>query len=190
VRWHAAEWSASFATSRSTASEYTTPLGFFGSGCRERLGDSDPEVRAPILGAPEGPKGGAYGPASRDGGGGDVKYMIMMFGDQNTMMETKTPEWIRNMIGFMHDLTRELRESGELVDNQGLVDPSQATTVRFQNGIPVPTDGPFAEAKESLAGYFFVDVSEERAIEIASRIVEAIQEPIEVRQVADAPPEI
>jgi len=68
------------------------------------------------------------------------------------------------------DLNRELQESGELVDSQGLVDPSQATTVRFQKGAPVPTDGPFAEAKESLAGYLIIDATAERATEIASRI--------------------
>jgi hypothetical protein len=118
-----------------------------------------------------------------------VKYMIMMFGDQNTMVETKTPEWIRSMIAFMKDLNRELEESGELVDSQGLVDPSQATTVRFQEGAPIPTDGPFAEAKESLAGYFIIDATDERAMDIASRIVATIEEPIEVRRVADAPPE-
>ncbi len=51
------------------------------------------------------------------------------------------------------------------------------------------TDGPFAEAKESLAGYWIVDVPEERVLEIASRIVAFIEGPIEVRQIADAPPE-
>ena len=51
------------------------------------------------------------------------------------------------------------------------------------------TDGPFAEAKESLAGYWIVDVQEDRALEIASRIVAFIEGPIEVRQIADAPPE-
>lgn len=64
-------------------------------------------------------------------------------------------------------------------------------TVDIQNGIPVATDGPFAEAKESLAGYWIVDVeSEARAIEIASPVVAFIQGPIEVRQVMDAPPEM
>lgn len=119
-----------------------------------------------------------------------MKYMIMMFGDQATMMETQSPEWITNMIGFMQDLDGELKGSGEYVDGQGLADPSQAKTVRFDNGIPVPTDGPFAEAKESLAGYWIVDVDEARAIEIASRIVAFLGGgAIEVRQVMDAPPE-
>jgi len=119
-----------------------------------------------------------------------MKYMIMMFGDQGTMMETQTPEWIKDMIEFMQKLDGELKEAGELVDGQGLADPTQAKTVRISNNVPVATDGPFAEAKESLAGYWIVDVSEERAIEIASRVVEFIQAPIEVRQVMDAPPDI
>jgi len=51
------------------------------------------------------------------------------------------------------------------------------------------TDGPFAEAKESLAGYWILDVGEERVLEIASRIVAFIEGPVEVRQVMDAPPE-
>ena len=113
----------------------------------------------------------------------------MMFGDQNGMFETRSPEWIREMIAFMGKIDQELRNSGEYVDGQGLVDPTQAKTVRFENGAPVVTDGPFAEAKESLAGYWIVDVPEGRALEIASRIVAFIEGPIEVRQIADAPPE-
>jgi hypothetical protein len=63
--------------------------------------------------------------------------------------------------------------------------------VRHQDGAPVPTDGPFAEAKESLAGFWIVDVdSEDRALEIAARIVDFVERPIEVRRIADAPPEV
>ncbi len=119
-----------------------------------------------------------------------MKYMILLFGDQNTMMETKSVEWIREMIQLMQDIDQELRDKGEYVDGQGLVDPSEAKTVRFVNGAPVPTDGPFAEAKESLAGYWLIDTTEERALEVASRIVAFVEEPVEVRKVADAPPEV
>ena len=119
-----------------------------------------------------------------------MKYMILLFGDSNTMMETKPPEWIREMIGFMEKIDQEIKDAGEFVDGQGLVDPSEAKTVRFVDGAPVPTDGPFAEAKESLAGYWVIDATEERALEIASRIVAYVKEPVEVRQVADAPPEV
>ena len=119
-----------------------------------------------------------------------MKYLIAMFGDQATMVETRSTGWIKSMIRFMQDLDRELADSGEQVDSVGLADPSQAVTVRFEHGAPVPTDGPFAESKESLAGYYIVDVeSQDRAIEIASKIAAFIEGPIEVRQVADAPPE-
>lgn len=119
-----------------------------------------------------------------------MKYMIMLFGDQATMVETRSTEWIRSMIRFMQDIERELEDAGEKVASEGLADPTQATTVRFENGVPVATDGPFAEAKESLAGYWVVDVEDEaRAIEIASKVVAFIEGPVEVRQVMDAPPE-
>jgi hypothetical protein len=119
-----------------------------------------------------------------------MKYLIAMFGDQATMVATKSTEWIKDMIRFMEDLDRELADAGEKLESIGLVDPTQAKTVRFEHGAPVATDGPFAEAKESLAGYYLVDVeSEARALAIASKIVDHIHEPIEVRQVADAPPE-
>ena len=118
-----------------------------------------------------------------------MKYMIMIFGDQGTMVESRSTEWIRSMMGFMQDLEQEFRGAGEYVDGQGLADPTQAKTVRFENGAPVVTDGPFAEAKESLAGYWILDVGEERVLEIASRIVAFIEGPVEVRQVMDAPPE-
>jgi hypothetical protein len=124
-----------------------------------------------------------------------MKYMIMMFGDAATMMERQPSEWIVQMMDFMRTLHQDLTKCGELVDAQGLTDGSQAKTVRFQNGIPVATDGPFAESKESLIGYWIVDVdSEARALEIASRVVAFIgpagAPPVEVRRIADAPPEV
>jgi hypothetical protein len=124
-----------------------------------------------------------------------MKYMIMMFGAPSTMMETQSREWILEMIEFMHTLNDDLSKAGELVGAEGLADASQAKTVGLNNGIPVATDGPYAESKESLAGYWIVDVeSEARAIEIASRIVAFIglvgAPPVEVRQIMDAPPEV
>lgn len=119
-----------------------------------------------------------------------MKYMIMTFGSAEAGLEAMGKEWMLEMIQFMQTLNGDLRKSGELVSAEGLADGSQAKTVRFKNGMPVATDGPFAEAKESLVGYWIVDVeSEARAIEIASRIVAFVKVPIEVRQVMDAPPE-
>ena len=78
-----------------------------------------------------------------------MKYMIMMNAGLGAAMENRTPEWITSMHEFMMKLDVDLKEAGEVVESHGLVDPSQAKTVRFQNGVPVTTDGPFAEVKES-----------------------------------------
>jgi hypothetical protein len=119
-----------------------------------------------------------------------MKYMIMTFGSAEAGLEAMGREWMLEMVKFMRKLDQELKESGEWVDAQGLADGSQAKTVRFEGGIPVPTDGPFAESKESLVGYWIVDVeNEQRAIDIASRIVAFVKVPIEVRRVMDAPPD-
>jgi hypothetical protein len=119
-----------------------------------------------------------------------MKYMIMTFGSAEAGLAAMGKEWMVGMIQFMTKLDDDLRKSGELVSAEGLADGSQAKTVRFENGISVATDGPFAEAKESLVGYWIVDVeSEARAVEIASGIVDFVKVPIEVRRVMDAPPE-
>jgi hypothetical protein len=119
-----------------------------------------------------------------------MKYIVMMFGDQASMVETRTRDWIVEMIAFMGKVNDDLVAAGEFVAGEGLADAPQAKTVRIQDGVPVATDGPFAESKESLAGYWIVDVENEaRAIEFASKIVAFTGGAIEVRQVMDGPPE-
>jgi hypothetical protein len=119
-----------------------------------------------------------------------MKYMIMTFGSAEAGLEAMGKDWMLEMIQFMRKLDEDLRKSGELVSAEGLADGSQAKTVRFENGIPVATDGPYAESKESLVGYWIVDVeNEKRALDIATRIVAFVKVPIEVRRVMDAPPE-
>ena len=66
------------------------------------------------------------------------------------------------MIAFMQRRsTTSCAEAGELVFARGLVDGSQAKTVRLDDGVPVATDGPYAESKESLVGYWVLDVDDE-----------------------------
>jgi hypothetical protein len=79
-----------------------------------------------------------------------------------------------------------LKESGELITTQALVDPSQAAVVTVRNGQPVVSDGPFLEAKEFLGGFYLIDCeSRERAIELAAQIPDCAIEGlgVEVRQV-------
>jgi hypothetical protein len=116
-----------------------------------------------------------------------VKYMIMMFGGAAEMTATRSPEWITEMIGFMRDLNQELTEAGELVFANGLQDGDAGKIVTLIDGVPVTTDGPYAEAKESLIGFWMVDVADEaRVLEIAGRIV-WYSGVVEVRPVGVAP---
>ncbi|MEU7003179.1 YciI family protein [Nonomuraea sp. NPDC046570] len=79
---------------------------------------------------------------------------------------------------------QELFETGEFVGAEGLGHPAVSTTVRKTSGGVVATDGPFAELKEVLASFAVIDVaSHERAVEIVSRMVEVLGEPMEIRPV-------
>jgi hypothetical protein len=117
-----------------------------------------------------------------------MKYMIMMFGDAASMMRTKEPEWIREMIAFMMQLDDDLRASGELVFDLGLADGGTAKTVRLADGDPVTSDGQVAGPGASLIGFWVVEVENEtRVLEIAGQIVKYAGV-VEVRPVPDAPP--
>jgi hypothetical protein len=111
--------------------------------------------------------------------------MIMMFGGVGAATRHRSPEWIAGMHELMMKLDTELKESGECVASEALADSGQAKTVRFVDGAPVPTDGPFAEVKESLAGYWILDVDEERALQIAAQVVAYTEYPMEVRRIMD-----
>jgi hypothetical protein len=83
-------------------------------------------------------------------------------------------------------LHEELVASGELIVAEPLADPSLAKRVTVRDGQTMTTDGPFAEAKEQLAGFFLVECERPaRAIEIAGRVPEATLGLIEVRPVLD-----
>ena len=128
-----------------------------------------------------------------------MRFMLMMNTPRGTgdyQVASWSPDDLRAHIGFMHSLNKELTEAGELVGAEGLAAPGEAKIVRAgKNGVPAVTDGPFAEAKEFLAGYWIVEVDEpQRAYEIAAKASSApgpggkpLIIPIEVRQVMSAP---
>ena len=129
-----------------------------------------------------------------------MKYMLMMNAPRGTgdWAVMKWPvEDLQAHIQFMKRFTTKLADAGELVAAEGLAPPAQARIVRAQDSsTPAVTDGPFAEAKEFLAGYWIVDVdSAARAYEIAADASaapgkggEPLNMAIEVREVMSAPP--
>ncbi len=130
-----------------------------------------------------------------------MKFMLMMNaprGDGNWGVVNWAPQDFKAMVDFMKNFAKRLADAGELVGAEGLAAPAQAKLVRAGKNGPEVTDGPFAEAKEFLAGYWIVDVdTPERAYAIAA---EASASPgpggtpmnmaIEVRQVMSGPPEV
>lgn len=111
-----------------------------------------------------------------------MKYLVMVQGSQADYEAMRgnasegNPAWnekdIQAMFGFMGAVTNDLAESGELVDAQGLVEPSRTRYVSAgEDGRPVITDGPYGETKELLAGYWVLECeSLDRVTEIAARI--------------------
>src|SRR5262245_1523917 len=109
-----------------------------------------------------------------------MKYMILTYGSQQdydamTERATDKPAWsaedVAAMGAFMESLNKDLVESGELVETRGLSAPILARRVQLQQGVPVVTDGPYAETNEVLAGYWIVECdSFDRATEIAARL--------------------
>jgi hypothetical protein len=127
--------------------------------------------------------------------------LLMQFSAQTAdfpSIDTWTPEEIQAHIGFMIDVNGKLAAAGEFVDGQGLAMPEQARIVRAgTGGAAVVTEGPFAETKEFLAGYWIVDCdTPERAVQIAAQVSTApgpggrpLNMPIEVRPIMSAPPQ-
>jgi len=130
-----------------------------------------------------------------------MKFMLMMHAPRGTgeyQVSSWKPEALQAHIKFMKDLNKDLRAAGELVAAEGLAPPGQARIVRSTGeGAPEVTDGPFAESKEFLAGWWIVDVENaERAYAIAGKASTApgpSGEPmglkLEVRQVMSPPPD-
>jgi hypothetical protein len=114
-----------------------------------------------------------------------MKFLISLHINP-AVLEALTDEE-KTAIGDGHaKLIDVLKESGEMITTQALVDPSQAVVVSVREGQRVVTDGPFLESKEYLGGFYLIDCeSKERAIELAAQIPDTVIEGlgVEVRQV-------
>jgi hypothetical protein len=102
-----------------------------------------------------------------------MKYLILLHVDP-AVLEALTEEQ-QKLIGDGHAaFIARTKESGEFVASQALADPGQSKVVRVRDGAPGVTDGPFAEAKEFLGGFYLLDVEDEaRVLELAKLIPDA-----------------
>jgi hypothetical protein len=115
-----------------------------------------------------------------------MKYLVLIYSNpaSREIWGRMTREERAPGLAAYAALTEELERSGELVATEALADPSLTTRVSTAGGRLATADGPFAEAKELLAGFYLVDCeSHDRAVEIASRVPEAGLGLVEVRPV-------
>src|SRR5438552_662800 len=112
-----------------------------------------------------------------------MQYLLMIY-DEEKVWE-KLPEAERNGLYAEYGaFTTALQESGALVGANQLQPTGTATTVRVRDGETLVTDGPFAETKEQLGGYYLIDVDTvDEALEWAAKIPSARYGDIEVRPI-------
>jgi hypothetical protein len=119
-----------------------------------------------------------------------MKYLILIHQNRGAREQFASfpPEVQAAGMQAYYDLNAELTRTGEMVSAEALSDDSTATVVSLKSGSVVTSDGPFAESKEMLAGFYLVDVTSlDRAVEIAAQIpeVQAGAGDVEVRAVMD-----
>ncbi|PIM70207.1 hypothetical protein CTU88_23535 [Streptomyces sp. JV178] len=132
-----------------------------------------------------------------------MKYLMMiqgtqadyaaMGGDASEGAPAWTQEDVRAMFAHMTALNKDLTESGEMIDGQGLAEPARTRFVTLgADGKPVVADGPYAETEEVLAGYWLLDCAGlDRVTEIAARVAQCPQPagakeyPVVIRPVMD-----
>jgi len=111
-----------------------------------------------------------------------MKYMLLVYLNEQAMSETERQECYEESA----QLARDLHARGQYLDASPLHPISTATSVRVRDGKPLVTDGPFAETREQLGGYYMIDAKDlDEAIGIAARIPPARVGTIEIRPVME-----
>ena len=113
-----------------------------------------------------------------------MKYMLLIYLDEQALSEAERQECYAEST----QLAQEIYSNGQYLAANPLHPTSMATSVRVRNGKRLVTDGPFAETREQLGGYFLIEANNlDEAIGIAGRIPMARKGTVEVRPVIDIP---
>ncbi len=113
-----------------------------------------------------------------------MKYMLLIYSDEQSWTEAERESCFVESIA----LTHELQSHGKYLGASPLHPVATATSLQIRNGKQVITDGPFAETREQLGGYFLVDAADlDEAIAIAAKIPAAKKGTVEIRPVFELP---
>ena len=112
-----------------------------------------------------------------------MKYIALLYGEPDAGPAPGTLEFMK-MLGEFRSATAAMADAGVLVDSSPLQPPETSTTVRVRDGETQLSDGPFAEFKEQLGGYFILDCADlDAALRYAAMIPSAKYGSVEVRPV-------
>jgi len=113
-----------------------------------------------------------------------MKYMLLIYYDEKTLSETERQE----CFGASTELAHELHAQGQYLGANPLYPTSASTSLRVRQGRRLVTDGPFAETREQLGGYFLIEAKDlDEAIGIAGRIPMVHTGTVEIRPVVELP---
>jgi len=112
-----------------------------------------------------------------------MKYALLIYYDQSNPAEPGSEEQVKTFNDYMK-FTAEINERGINLGGEALHDTDAATTVRVRNSETLTTDGPFAETKEALGGFYIIDVPDlDEAIAVAAKLPGSWYGSVEVRPV-------
>ncbi|MGH9498745.1 MAG: YciI family protein [Terriglobales bacterium] len=113
-----------------------------------------------------------------------MKYLLLIYADEQAWTETERAECYQESTQLAHNL----KSNGQFLSTSPLQPVSTATSVRVRDNQRLVTDGPFAETREQLGGFFMVDARNlDEAIDIAGRIPGARKGTVEIRPVVELP---
>ncbi len=111
-----------------------------------------------------------------------MRYMLLIYGDEQALTETEREQCYGESVQLAH----EINSAGQYLAAAPLHPTSRATSVQVRQGKRLVTDGPFAETREQLGGYFLIDARDlDEAIAIAARIPGARRGTVEIRPVVE-----
>jgi hypothetical protein len=113
-----------------------------------------------------------------------MKYLLLIYMGENAMSETEREQCYKDSTQLCHDL----KANDQFISASPLQPVATATSIRIREGKRMVTDGPFAETREQLGGYFLIDAKDlDAAIAVASKIPAAKKGTVEIRPVLEIP---